>query len=195
MIEKTFCTFITPTIGRDSLRRTAKSLAAQTDDDWNWEVIGTPQGVMLPHSVYGRTRTITTDMTRTAGERRNMAMEYTHDPEWYAFVDDDDSVTPDYVQRLRQESEATDADIIVFRMVYPCGTLILPDPENPSIEWGKVGISYAIRPYVADNVKFVAEDLSNQGPEGNEDINFLLTAQQRGFDIHIAPHITYRVRH
>lgn len=89
-----------------------------------------------------------------SGRLRNALIKLTRTP-WFAFVDDDDSLAPDYVSFLHKELQKhPSADCIIFRMKYPPVSehssskqypQILP-PQNlkkplPTL----VGISFAVR--------------------------------------------------
>jgi hypothetical protein len=64
-----------------------------------------------------------------------------------------------------------------------------PDP----LFHGNVGISYALRTETAREFQFVCEDLSNEGPQGNEDIELLLRLRRAGAWIVFTPKVLYHV--
>ena len=171
--------FITPTIGRRSLKHTVESVLRQNDTDWE-HVIETDDG-------YG-----------SAGLTRNAAIAKATG-EWLAFVDDDDTVDPYYVDCVR-DFAGENTDVIVFRMLYRNGW-VLPHLERPVIEWSHVGISFAMRAEWhshyrnprrdlmpgSPQVEFVAEDRANPGRHGNEDICLLKDLEEAGANIVIPP--------
>lgn len=193
----TFISFITPTIGRMTLdSRTIPSIQAQDDDDWRGVVIcdGWERTYEGPSPDDRRFNWIYSD-EGSAGMSRNVGIAYAaahHDPEWVGFVDDDDAIHPMYVKHLRFADD--DTDVVVFRMQYPDGR-VLPDLAAPMIEWGHVGISFAVRTNWFPTVVFRAEDLDNPGPDSNEDIKLLLDLQARGARIALSPLIGYFVNH
>lgn len=187
----TFVTFVTPTIGRDTIQFTSWSLDAQTDPDWEWAVYGN----IAPVPLSGKSNFFSdVRLISSAGERRNAAIRYSKRTDWVAFVDDDDTLDPHYVSLLKETAaEVPDADIIVFRMRYTNG-MVLPLKDDPTIRHGNVGISFAAKREVFDEVKFIREDLTNEGAWGNEDIAFLTEAALRGKKIFVSPYVAYNVR-
>lgn len=118
-----FCTFIIPTIGRPALNRAIKSLFVQTDKHWTAIVVwdGAKKDAMpvLLHD-YRITHLGTSGKKLGHGNVgalvRNVGLAIAQS-EWIANLDDDDTVTPDYVERLKQESDG--CDLIHFRTRYP----------------------------------------------------------------------------
>lgn len=197
-------TFFIPTLGRPSLAHTMASLAVQTDRDWAAVVIG--DGVQPDVPPSERVQVMRCEPQGSAGLVRNLGIEMcSFGSPWYAFVDDDDTLTPDYVEKLRAESSTfpgEGAGCIVFRMFDPAVNTILPPHEvfNPlDLTWGKVGLSFAVRSEWFDEehgLRFIQEDGRNpQGGLNNEDITMLLDLRDRlGCHIHISPHMTYCVK-
>jgi glycosyltransferase involved in cell wall biosynthesis len=196
-----FCFFITPTIWRQSLRRTIDSVRAQTDGDWEMLVFGDGNGA---NQMYSRFPWIPDDRFHlawggphnSAGLTRNHAIRCVRacydEPEWFAFVDDDDYVSPYYVNALRARAmEHPDSGVVVHRMMHP-NYGVLPAWSNPEIRHGRVGISYAVRADVLPEDPFIKEDLTRPGP-GNEDIDLLLRLGQTNH-ISITPNVNYFVR-
>ena len=67
---------------------------------------------------------------------------------WIGFVDDDDTLTRDYIHKLRSELEQTPgADAVLFRMasITSGPNEILPPPDARDIVVDQVGISFALR--------------------------------------------------
>jgi len=109
--QSTFVTFIIPSKGRDSIDRTIQSLFNQTHDLWNAVIVfdGEQQ---LSSAISGnlsdpRIRNYTIPKfgeSNFAGTLRNYGMSKGKCSEWFAFVDDDDVLSPDYITRLLEES-------------------------------------------------------------------------------------------
>ena len=187
-----FTTFIIPTIGRPTLSQTVQSLLVQQDPDFKCIIafdglvptMGAPDErfriVQLPFK-FGKTGI---GENSFSGNVRNYAMKFL-ETDWMSFVDDDDTVTPDYVHFLK---EAQDNDVVIFRMCYNNGR-ILPPPGSTEIIPGLVGISFSVRKTILDehNLRFPNN--------GSEDYEFLSTLQRSGVKMHISPHIAYRIRH
>lgn len=113
--------------------------------------------------------------------------------EWVSFLDDDDTVTEDYVARLKEESEKhPEADLIVFREYFISDLMDDPYPDHyiwqvPVVHWGQVGISFSVKREVALKHPFVSED--------NEDFHFVERVEKAGYNIHFSKYLVYRARH
>lgn len=104
---------------------------------------------------------------------------------WVSFLDDDDSITEDYVKRLVEEiSKNPEADLIHFRQYFLRGHLL---PSWPKVEWGNIGIAYSVKTGVARQFPFKSVK--------NEDWIQVKEMHDAGKKIVFSPYITYRVRH
>lgn len=157
-------TFIIPSVGRDTLERAVKSAeatGAKVLSDFDTKQEG-------PSVV------------------RNRLIEQA-DTEWVSFLDDDDTVTPDYVERLEKElMMSPDADVVIFRE-YFLNQTIIPAAGKPFIEWGNVGISFSVKRTAALAHPFKRIRY--------EDYEFLKELEARGYLISFSPYMTYRERH
>jgi hypothetical protein len=133
--------------------------------------------IVTSHRFRGRKR-------NGSGQVRNAAIQQYATADWVAFVDDDDTVSPYYVQTLldsireEEEEEENDNDdensydnynyhhyhhkstlhLIVFRMQgYPQYSAILPPFNSRVLGIGDVGISFAVRRnvFTLHNITFV----------------------------------------
>ena len=120
-----------------------------------------------------------------AGKVRNYGIEFVDTP-WISFVDDDETITQDYVSRLREVQENN--DVVVFKMDHP-QLGILPSGDSQELINGQVGISYSIRKSFLDtyNLRFINS--------GIEDYELLMALQFRKARFHFSPYVTYKVRH
>jgi len=185
-------TFIVPTIGRSTLDRSLLSLKAQTNPNWKAIVI-----------FDGISPTVTNDDDRIqfltiekkgsnvaihnrSGNVRNEGMKHVK-TKWIGFLDDDDTLTPDYVEKFQLECKKN-PDVIIFRMQYSNG-LILPPPGDTTFKINHVGISFCFKTNIfqVENIQF------NQS--GVEDFDLLDRFRQNNKNIIISKHITYLVRH
>ena len=154
-------TFVIPSLGRSSLETALYSLQAQTVDDWRAVVI-------LPHAsmrtrAYSnvslafryltdhRIRFLTFNLRRIsncAGLVRNLAISQAR-TSWIALLDDDDSVSPSYVQELKEEIfDNPGVDLVIFRMYDHRGVgseRYIPHPDMEDIRLNFVGISFAYK--------------------------------------------------
>lgn len=182
-------TFIIPTIGRSTLDRSLLSLKAQTNPIWKAIVI-----------FDGMSPTVTNDDDRIqfltiekkgsnvnrSGNVRNEGMKHVK-TEWVGFLDDDDTLTRDYVDKFQIESKKN-PDAIIFRMQYSNG-LILPPPGDTTFKINHVGISFCFKTSIfqVENIQF------NQS--GVEDFDLLDRFRKNNKNIIISRYITYLVRH
>jgi glycosyltransferase involved in cell wall biosynthesis len=193
-MSRPLVSFVTPTLDRPTLGRTQESIVDQTDDSWEaifvYDPRRTPAWLIQPQK-WGRFLLVPGCDT-SAGLLRNEGIARARG-EWVAFVDDDDVLHEFYVAHLRQHVYShRGVDVVVFRMQHP-NYGILPDPANPQIAHGRVGISYAVRRDALPLDPFIREDLSRPGP-GNEDIDLLLRLRGAGHRFFISPHVDYLVR-
>lgn len=186
----TFCTFIIPTIGRDTISRALKSVVDQTDSDWNAMVIGDGLGgnwrcpwhhaKIWTSVIYPKV-----GFANAGGLMRNAGMA-SGVGRWFCFLDDDDRLDVNYVKWLREEE--TDKDLVVFQMQYADGA-VLPPKGTLSLVGGMVGISFAIRAEFQrrNNIWFC--------PSGEEDWSFISSAIALGARGRFVEKVAYYVRH
>lgn len=168
-------TFIIPTIGRPTLNRAVRS-ALETSarvlvvaDDRNIQLETHPSLSIV----------YTPTPLRSGGLSRNYGVKLAETP-WVSFLDDDDAVTPDYVERLE---ECPSCDVVIFRMQHPRLGLV---PKIPMIAFGNVGISFSARTHWMERICFPAER--------PQDFHILRGLEDAGARIHFSPHLTYHVR-
>jgi glycosyltransferase involved in cell wall biosynthesis len=186
-------TFIIPTMNRVTLFNTVYSLISQTIDNWKAIVIFdgcSPSDTHLLDALNDK-RILCITITKLgtenhAGYIRNIGLEVADTP-WVGFVDDDDILTPNYIQRLEEEIAITpSADTIVFKMADR--GRIIPPLHCKEIVIGEVGISFA---YKRSLIKegFLFE------PSSIEDYTLLKKMEAAKKRIVFSPFVTYRVRH
>ncbi len=179
-------TFIIPTINRNTLNRSIDCLLSQYNP--NWKAIVAFDGLPALHFPDPRITSISVPKTgklNHAGNVRNIAISKA-DTDWVAFLDDDDTISNDYVDRLVEETkENPEAKCIIFRMKTsfdPVG--ILPEPNHNTFYKCRVGISFAIKKEI--NINFE--------PSHIEDFIILNKIRENGHKIIISPYVTYFVR-
>lgn len=186
------CTFIVPTIGRNTLERSLKSLLNQTDPDWNALVIADsvpdfrlPQLDNRIYSVNLLSKTGGGD--HQGGYVRNQGIFHASG-DWIAFVDDDDRLDKEYVAWLR--ADCADCDLLVFRMKHFDGNIVPPlhVKRGEQLGCGNVGISFAIRTAWQRQHKLLF------GNSTIEDWAFLEVARSYKARFKISPHLAYYVR-
>jgi len=180
-------TFIIPTIGRNTLKDTVRSLQYQTSDNWYAIIIfdgidptidyDDPRILFLTCDKLG-------EGPNYAGRVRNYGMTFVN-TEWIAFLDDDDSIASTYVETFYNEIQTNCIDVILFRMHF--NNEILPNLETDDFYKSKVGISFAIKKTIVDsgNVFSCSE---------YEDYEYLSLLKSKNYSIMISPHVIYFVR-
>tara|TARA_R110001592_G_scaffold20489_17_gene83125 strand:- start:1049 stop:1543 length:495 start_codon:yes stop_codon:yes gene_type:complete len=110
--------YIIPTIYRETLDRTKKSIR-QENVDYNIMTCGTGN---------------------SASQNRNKCLLEVKESDWIVFVDDDD-----YLIKGHSEELDDNYDIVVFRMKNEEHDLIIPRLEDEELRWGNIGINFAIK--------------------------------------------------
>jgi glycosyltransferase involved in cell wall biosynthesis len=179
-------TFIIPTIGRDTLSKTIKSLKNQTKR--NWKAIIIFDGIQPTISDNDERISIIQiekkGKLNHAGRVRNSGIEFV-DTEWVAFVDDDDTITPNYLEIFENELD-DNWDVIIFRMLRK-GIEVLPPFGEIDFEINKVGISFSAKTslFKVENLWF--------GESSVEDYELLDKFRNNNKHIKISNEITYIV--
>jgi hypothetical protein len=187
-----FITFIIPTIGRESLIIAINSLFNLTKLNWNAIIIF--DGVKKNININDERITIVElekkegllDKYNQAGYVRNIGFSYLKKSDWVGFLDDDDSLSNDYIEKLENEvSLNSSIDVCIFRMIYE-NNIILPGKIDKSINKNRIGISFALKGCITNNIKF-----SNSQ---HEDYFYLKELEYKNYKIVISPYICYYVR-
>ena len=184
-------TFIIPTIGRDTLIDTVRSLLYQTNDQWKAIVIFDGIEPTLV-SIDKRISIIKSDNklgehVNSAGSVRNYGIQFAT-TEWIAFVDDDDSISNDYVDIFYWEIETSKSyiELLLFRMLDD--GQVKPNLNlDGDLKLQDVGISFAVK-----KTKFDQGLVFNASPV--EDFNFLSNCVKAGYVLILSPYVTYYVR-
>ena len=209
-----FITFIIPSLGRDSLKDSIQSLYELSDPSWNAVIIFDGIKSNLEFVDLEKIKIIESDKIGHAGLLRNIGMNYirsqeglprcgsggirsdegtndsilnTNQPEWFGFLDDDDYLSSDYIDKLKLEFQNSkeQANAIIFRMGYPNKTII-PSKNSKQIIKCNVGISFAIQSNIAKINQF--------NPGLFEDYIFLKMLESKKYCIMISSYVCYFVR-
>jgi hypothetical protein len=186
-----FITFIIPTIGRETLIIAINSLFGLNSSNWNAIIIF--DGVKKNINIDDERITIIelekkegiTDKYNKAGYVRNIGFSYVKNSEWIGFLDDDDTLSFDYIEKLKNEIRSNNIDVCIFRMIYE-NNIILPGKIDKSINKNRVGISFALKSYITCNTKF-----SNSQ---HEDYFYLKELEYKNYKIVISPFVCYYIR-
>lgn len=201
--------YVIPSVARPTLTRTLNSLLDQNfifSDNKEWNAFVGFDGI--PEKNINKNNLVKNEKINyiyfenklgcvgewemgNAGLVRNEIIKYIDTPnQWIAFVDDDDTITPYYIDSLYLEIENSPKpfDCCVFRMRFdPGGEKILPPLREDELIEDKVGISFCVRKSFLKkhNIKFVNDS--------REDFKFLMSLKEAGASIHISKYVTYNV--
>ena len=192
----TLVTFIIPTIGRETLLRAVDSLYNQTI--WDWKAIIVFDGIKPTVDISDPRITVTQcakagtgetvngqQKNNGAGQVRNYGIKLA-DTEWIAFLDDDDSLSPTYLDSFYNEIHNVYAvDAILFRMRHP-EYGILPKTSSVDLVRYECGISFATkRKIFTDGLWFESSY--------EEDYNILCKIKDKGYKMVMSPYVKYYV--
>jgi len=148
-------TFVIPSLNRPTLGRTIESLLRQSNPNWKCIVVfdGCAAGVkftdpriftiVLPVR-QGKTIQVREQTCGQAGRVRNVGMKRCLS-EWIGFVDDDDTLDPEYVNVLcLRYARLSHVEAVVWRMQRPDG-VVLPPVECNILRRNYVGISFCFK--------------------------------------------------
>ena len=182
--KHTSITFIVPTKCRTTLQRTIDTVSAIKNanilivtDNCTSKATGPKSKTIALQKKLGRG-------VNSAALVRNQGMRSNIQSDWVAFVDDDDTVSPQYGEYLKKY----DADIVIFRMKHPRLGIVPPMNHKTTFKKNAVGISFAVKTsfYKNNDLYFT--------PSNTEDFYFLDRARTMGAKIVIADEIAYFVR-
>lgn len=192
--------FVIPSIGRDTITHTLNSLINQTSPNWKCfvgfdgkEESDVDKSLLVLderiHYFYLKDKLGNEGNHHgNAGQVRNTIISKTDNIDWIGFVDDDDSLSPNYVKILEREIEEHPFDCCVFRMKFPDGK-ILPPFEMNELRQNYVGISFCVSKNFIDTNEIKFEN------NNAEDFLFLKQIHQKGGKIVLSSHVTYYVNH
>lgn len=182
-------TFIIPSLNRSTLCRTVDSLIKQTNENWKCIIIF--DGVDGVNFDDNRITTVNINKTGIIGPAngqsglvRNVGIEMV-DEGWVGFLDDDDTLEPDYVRTLFEKY--TNFDFVVWRMKYENGNVLPPFFMN-ELKFATVGISFC---YKKSKFKELVFTKNRDG----EDFDFLMELNKQSNNFVITPEVMYKVRH
>jgi glycosyltransferase involved in cell wall biosynthesis len=183
-------TFIIPTIGKPGLQKAIESIEKQTSD--NWKAIVVFDGIEPTISISNPKITVMKIEKAGVGQNgaanvRNYGMKFV-ESEWIGFLDDDDTIAPDYVETFNNEiSSYPLVDVIIFRMHRPIyEPVVLPQLEIDNFYPDHVGISFAFKKKIFDAGNIMS-------PSSTEDFAYLSLLRDKNYIIMISPYIKYYV--
>jgi glycosyltransferase involved in cell wall biosynthesis len=187
-------TFIVPSLNRPTINNAIDSIIKQTNPNWKCIVVyDEVEGQKFNDEriitivvnlnlkkceCIGKCLANCNDNGR-AGYVRNEGIKLA-DTEWIAFLDDDDTIHPEYVETLTTKYK--ESDCVIFKMQMPNGFIV---PNHPEIAKANVGISFAYK----RNLNLLFEAKTNA-----EDYIFLNNMLKYTRKITFANEIYYYVR-
>ena len=193
-----FITFIIPTIGRPSLRAAIGSLINQVHPDWQAIVIGDH---VEPHiwqrCIVSDRRIVSINLAERLGhdnvgaEVRNRGLQWLKEgimmPDWVGNLDDDDTLTPDYILKLVEDGK--DVDLLQFRAEWENKIDIRPIIGETRLLPATVSNAFAFRYDFAERHNLHYIDSTS------EDWATIQSFISAGARCKVSDHVTYRVRH
>ena len=197
MHSDAFITFIIPTVDRVTLFRTLTSIRQQTNQRWKAIIIfdgcaptdesmlSLLQDTRFLYVSIKKHGVVSSNQSGQAGQIRNIGMSMVTTP-WIGFVDDDDTILPNYIEKLIEESSTlSNADLISFRMIDT--DQLVPPPFCQSILPNQIGISFAIKTSLfKEGFLFIQSE--------REDYHFVKEVHRARKMIVLSSHITYLTR-
>ena len=150
-------TFIIPSIGRDSLKYSIESLKNQTCENWKAIIVFDGCKNSLDKNVIDNRFSVyeidkTSCVITHASEVRNYAIQYV-DTKWIAFLDDDDTISNDYVEYFLKQTNIFQFDLFIYRMINK-DLKIFPSLESKDIIPCDIGISFIAKKTIFDSIQF-----------------------------------------
>jgi len=165
-----------PTLNRPSISYSVESIQNQTVKDWKLIICG--DGVQPPKFNDDRIQTIHIPK-RNQSKARQATLPLVQ-TDWVAFVDDDDWITPDYLEKFLKFTH--NSDVIISQMLYQ-GNVI---PQEHKIIYATVGICFAVKTEIWKK---------NPMPDPHgEDFKFLKSLEEQNYKISFTDYCGYFVR-
>lgn len=204
--EDIFITFVMPTIGRNTIDISISSLVNQTKNNWVLYIIFdnvpiSENFIKKYNSLIQESKIIIFYLSEKkgigknwAGNVRNFVADKIMTPR-VAFLDDDDTLTKDYIEKLQEEIFLnTDFDVLIFRMLSSKWIIkntkiqVIPKTNKPKdvIKVWWVGISFVLKSNIFKQFQFK--------PSSIEDFDLLNRIKKSHYKIIVSPFITYIVR-
>ena len=158
-----FISFVIPSVGRKTIINTIQSIKNNTIEDWEIVIVfdNVPKNkipliekdprifiINIPKLGIGK---------NSAGNVRNVALKLINS-HWAGFVDDDDTISIDYVCNLQKEILThPQSNVVVFKLFrLTRRNRILPPPNQFFLRKGRVGISFCVnrKYYQSKNIYF-----------------------------------------
>lgn len=188
-MDEDIITFIIPSIGRDSLKNSIESLKNQTSENWRVIIVfdgckNTLNNDIENDKIFIYEIDKTSCVINQASDVRNFALQFV-ETKWVAFLDDDDTISNDYVEYFFKESKIYQFDLYIYRMINK-DLKIFPSLESKDILPCDIGISFIAKKTIFDSIQFKNSHC--------EDYDFLNLVKRNKYLILISNTIKYFVK-
>lgn len=182
-------TFIIPTIGRETLKNSLTSLINQTNKQWKAIVVFDGCKNNLNIDDFNEQFTFyeiekTKCVINQASDVRNYALQFV-DSKWVGFLDDDDTLSTDYVEYFMKQKDIFKFDLFIYRMINN-DLKIFPSLESRNIIPCDIGISFIVKRKIFENIEFANSH--------SEDYDFINNVKIKNYSILISNTIKYFVK-
>lgn len=188
-MDSDFITFIIPSIGRDSLKNTVKSIINQNNNNWKAIIIFDGcKNILNSNEINSKISCYEIEKTscviNQASDVRNYGLKFV-DTEWIAFLDDDDTISNDYVDYFFKQKNIFNFDLFVYRMINQ-DLKIFPSLLSKDLIPCDVGISFILKKKIFEKIKFENSHC--------EDYDFLNLVKKNNYLILISNTIKYFIK-
>ena len=184
-----YITFIIPSIGRNSLLNTIDSLKNQNNNNWKAIIIFDGCKSILNENYINNQISFheiekTNCVINQASDVRNYALQFV-ESNWIAFLDDDDTISNDYVDYFLNQKNIFNFDLFIYRMINQ-DLKIFPSLLSRDLIPCDVGISFIAKKDIFNKIKFENSHC--------EDYDFLNLVKKNNYLILISNTIKYFVK-
>ena len=184
-----YITFIIPSIGRNSLLNTINSLKNQNNNNWKAIIIFDGcKNILDENYINDQISFYEIEKTKCvinqASDVRNYALQFVKS-NWIAFLDDDDTISNDYVEYFFKQKNIFNFDLFIYRMINQ-DLKIFPSLLSKDLIPCDVGISFIAKKDILNKIKFENSHC--------EDYDFLNLVKKNNYLILISNTIKYFVK-
>lgn len=184
-----YITFIIPSIGRNTLLNTIESLKNQNNNNWKAIIIFDGcKNILDENYINDQISFYEIEKTKCvinqASDVRNYGLQFV-ESNWIAFLDDDDTISNDYVEYFFKQKNIFNFDLFIYRMINQ-DLKIFPSLLSRDLIPCDVGISFIAKKDIFEKIKFENSHC--------EDYDFLNLVKKYNYLILISNTIKYFVK-